>query len=99
MKFYGKGIVWDGTLNKSLCEFDKNGELIVEDDRVIDQLLSLGYRSEFPREIKVEVPTVEKEVVVQLDGKTLADVLEKKEPEKEVKKVVRKPRTKKAVSK
>jgi len=83
MKFYGKGLVWDPERQKMLCEFDKNGELIVEDDRTIKLLLSWGYRSDTPREVKVEIPAIEKEPEKEV----------KKVP------TPRKPRTKKAVSK
>ena len=67
MKFYGKGLVWDPEQQKMLCEFDKNGELIVEDERTIKLLLSWGYKSDLPRDVKVEVPKIEEEAKKEIE--------------------------------
>lgn len=45
MKFYGNGIVWDGTADKPLCRF-VDGEYKTTDRKVIAKLKALGYRCE-----------------------------------------------------
>ena len=42
MKFYGNGIVWDGTADKPLCRF-VGGEYETADRKVIAKLKALGY--------------------------------------------------------
>lgn len=45
MKFFGIGVVWDKENNKALCSFE-NGELETNDERTIEKLSGLGYKSD-----------------------------------------------------
>lgn len=45
-KYKGHGVMWDGENNKALCRFDKNGELVTQDERVKAKLSELGYYAE-----------------------------------------------------
>ena len=67
MKFYGKGVVWDKELSKSLCKFNKHGEFETEDKRVIDILVNAEYKhdgvqEEAKEEAKEEEVTANEEL-------------------------------------
>lgn len=49
MKFYFRGVIWDGANNKALCE-SENGEFETKDERIINELIKRGYPNEGKKE-------------------------------------------------
>lgn len=54
MKFFGCGIVWDKDEERELCRFSKTGlrkgELVTNDESLIDKLKELGYEYQITEE-------------------------------------------------
>lgn len=48
MKFEGKGIIWDAEGNRVLARFDKEGGFETSDERVIEKLIGMGFKSDMP---------------------------------------------------
>lgn len=49
MKFYFRGVIWDGANSKALCE-SENGEFETNDEYIISELTRLGYPNEGKKE-------------------------------------------------
>jgi len=95
MKFYGRGVVWNPSGNKALCEFTKAGSLETDDPKIIETLQKLGYPTKGKEEfiaggrIKVDIQNAKEEVA---PGVTIGDAVKASE---KTKKKIKKRLTKK----
>jgi len=73
-RFFGTGVVWDKSKNRSLCRFDQvTGTYETNDKREIEALKGIGFNfQEFDPE---DVPSDESEPMVDLEKMTKAELV------------------------
>lgn len=55
MKFKGTGIVWDAARDRMLCDFGKAGSFEATDEETVQKLIGLGYESDAPAYVDVDI--------------------------------------------
>jgi hypothetical protein len=88
MIFYGDGVVWDASLQKELCQFERRwtddgkrlpGIYETDDYEIITKLRAAGYEGEGEEPEMPEMPKEEKKPEVKEEKKPEAKKEEKKE--------------------
>ena len=74
MRFYGNGVVWNAEEDRRLCKFN-NGVFNTTDQRVIDKLLSLGYKSDC---VSAEEPVQAQKPIYRMNTAELEALAEEK---------------------
>ena len=79
--FYGNGIVWDASINKKLCKFEKEsftvgekgenlGIFKTEDENIARKLIAMGYK--YDKEPVKYNKEIEDNISITLDGEEIA---------------------------